>query len=240
MIKIMGWMFCILLFTPSVSVGGIDEAAARRVEYLRAALSLDIQQAEEFEEVFDQIARSSQERRSAVRGESRERGGSGRGRSGGSSGGGGQDLYAQGEQRAEETRATIAGILREDQSGLYRRMAEQEREWWLDPQLMNMDGMLELSLDQCRHIHPVLRRSRIRLRTLQQNARESGDYSDMEKVRKELEEANEVVLEFLDDRQQEIWEEHIEALKKELEATQAQRNGGGRGGRGGGKGGGRY
>jgi len=211
---------------------GNEGAVARRVTYLQDALLLNGEQAEDLRKILDKIEHNAQSRQSSPGGS-----GGGHGRHSGRSQS--QIDLGQVEARSQEIRASVRAILNDNQLASYDKLVGQEREWWLDPQLMQMDGMLNLSLDQCRQIHPVLRRSRLRIRALRENAADGGDHDAMKKLREEVKESNEVLLEFLDDNQQVIWKRHMDELKKQMEDMRSQQQGmGGRGGGHGGHGGG--
>jgi hypothetical protein len=116
----------------------------------------------------------------------------------------------------------VLSLLSPQQAASYQALVDRENEWWLDPQLLQMDTMLTLSQDQCRKLFPVLRRNRLRERALRESIRTTGDQGAVDSLRREMKESNEVILEFLDTKQKEIWKDHIEAIQRQHEKMRSK------------------
>lgn len=227
---ILGLTLLLLPLLPGTASATLEEAVERRIRFLDAELSLDTDQQDELRALYEQVSRQGEARRDRQGpGERGAQGADGPGRRPGN-GSGGAEPQGRSPQ-GPSPRGQLDTVLEGAQSTAYQELVGREGEWWWDPQLLQMDGMLGLSLEQCRRIHPVLRRSRIRLRSYQETARSTGDREDMERVRQEMQKTNETVLEFLDEGQQKIWRDHIDAMKAEMQPPRG--GGAGRGGRGG-------
>jgi hypothetical protein len=217
--KILAVVLCLLFFSTTARADDDAGAVARRMDILNAQLSLDGNQTQKLEHILSSLSRQNRASRP----------GKGEGRSERERGSAAPDSM-QFEKRAERLHASVEALLSQEQIARYQKLVETENEWWLDPQLLQMDGMLTLSHDQCQKIYPVLRRSRLRLRALRESARATGDRGAIDQLRKEMKESNEVVLEFLDENQQKLWKDHIEALRQEREKMRPQHPEGMRGG----------
>ena len=209
-------LLCLLTLTTVANAAELENAVARRVNYLSRQLSLEGDQAKAIEQILDSLAQRTREDRPSM-GERRpedDREGSGPPEERGDS--------SKMEERAQKTHDSVLALLSPQQAASYQTLVDKENEWWLDPQLLQMDTTLSLSLDQCRKIYPVLRRSRLRLRALRESVRHTRDQGAMDSLRKEMKESNEVILEFLDTDQKEIWKDHIEAVQKQREKIRSQ------------------
>ncbi|HKI84418.1 MAG TPA: hypothetical protein VKA63_08780 [Candidatus Krumholzibacteria bacterium] len=216
MMKAFVALLCLLTLTTVAKAAELENAVARRVNYLSTQLSLEGDQAKAIEQILDTLAQRTREDRSSM-GERRPEGdreGSGPPEE--------KSDSSKMEERAQKTHDSVLALLSPQQAASYQTLVDKENEWWLDPQLLQMDTMLSLTLDQCRKIYPVLRRSRLRLRALRESVRHTRDQGAMDSLRKEMRESNEVILEFLDTDQKEIWKDHIEAVQKQREKIRSQ------------------
>ena len=237
MSKLLTAVLCLLFFSTTARADDTAGAVSRRMDFLNAQLSLDGEQTQKLEQILDSLSRRDESSRAGMReGRSEsDRDSGARGSRGGSRSVGrsteGADGPAPFEKRAERLHASVEALLSQEQIAKYEKLVESENEWWLDPQLLQMDGVLTLSHDQCQKIYPVLRRSRLRLRALRESASATGDRGALDQLRKERKESDEVILEFLDENQKKLWKDHVQALQQEREKNRSERPGGMRGGR---------
>lgn len=206
MMKALVAFLCLLAISTVTRAAELENAVARRMNYLNSQLSLDGDQSKQIESILKSISRSEREMSPAA--EDRRP----------------QDAKSSktSPDRAKKIHDSVLSLLSPQQAASYQTLVDRENEWWLDPQLLQMDTMLDLSLDQCRKLFPVLRRNRLRERALRESIRTTGDRGAVDSLRKEMKESNEVILEFLDKDQQELWKDHIEAIQKQREKMRSK------------------